>query len=103
MKTVTRLTLALLALGIASQPAWADRASRNVATSAGLSASSYSTSNDHKLLQPAQQDASSFVASQGDIRGVHLTAWLAELREKRPDLSNQSDLALAQALLADAL
>ncbi len=70
----------------------------DVATSAGVSASLYSTFKDKKLLIPAQDDASSFVASGGAIRGVYLESVLKKIRQDNPGL-NASDEDLARAIL----
>jgi uncharacterized protein (TIGR02448 family) len=71
----------------------------DVATSAGVSASLYSTFKDHKLMIPARDDASSFVASGGTIRGAYLESVLKQLRQEHPDLNNASDEDLARAIL----
>ena len=55
---------------------------------------------DMKLVLAARDDAASFVASNGDIRGVHLDAALKSLRQQVPEARQASDLALAQAILA---
>ncbi|MGH8386463.1 MAG: DUF2388 domain-containing protein [Pseudomonas sp.] len=87
----------VLCLPIGSAIAGVD--AEDVATSAGVSASLYSTFKDHKLMIPAREDASSFVASGGAIRGVYLESVLQELRQNHPDLANASDEDLAQAIL----
>lgn len=68
-------------------------------TSNGISASSGSFS-DNRIVLAARDDAASFVASGGAIRGVQLEAALALLRAELPGIRNASDLALAQAILA---
>ncbi|APC14427.1 hypothetical protein BLL42_01225 [Pseudomonas frederiksbergensis] len=73
----------------------------DVATSAGVSASLYSTFKDHKMIIPARDDASSFVASGGAIRGVYLESALKQIRHDHPDL-NASDDELANAILIQA-
>ena len=70
----------------------------DVATSAGVSASLYSTFKDHKLMIPARDDASSFVASGGAIRGVYLESVMQRIRQDNPGL-NASDEDLARAIL----
>lgn len=70
----------------------------DVATSAGVSASLYSTFKDHKLMIPARDDASSFVASDGAIRGVYLESVMQQIRHDNPGL-NASDADLARAIL----
>jgi uncharacterized protein (TIGR02448 family) len=70
----------------------------DVATSAGVSASLYSTFKDDKLMIPARDDASSFVASGGTIRGVYLESVMQQIRKDNPGL-NASDEDLARAIL----
>ncbi|WP_201188910.1 DUF2388 domain-containing protein [Pseudomonas fluorescens] len=70
----------------------------DVATSAGVSASLYSTFKDHKLMIPARDDASSFVASGGAIRGVYLESVMQQIRHDNPGL-DASDEDLARAIL----
>lgn len=69
-------------------------------TSAGASASSGSSSGDDKVVMQAHDDAASFVASEGRIRGVRLEAALRHLRERSPDARKASDMQLARAILA---
>lgn len=71
----------------------------DVATSAGVSASLYSTFKDDKRIIPARDELSAFVASGGAIRGAYLEAALAEVRRANPGLQ-ASDEELAQALLS---
>ena len=70
----------------------------DVATSAGVSASLYSTFKDHKLMIPARDDASSFVASGGAIRGVYLESVMQQIRQDNPGF-DASDEDLARAIL----
>jgi uncharacterized protein (TIGR02448 family) len=70
-----------------------------------LDASSNATSkisssfHDDKIVLAARDDAASFVASQGEIRGVHLEGAFQHIREVAPDLA-ATDAQLAQAILA---
>ncbi|KAF1054865.1 MAG: hypothetical protein GAK43_00604 [Stenotrophomonas maltophilia] len=74
---------------------------RGLFTTGATTGSSYLTSrHDHKLVGPVADDASSFVASDGDIRGPYLEAELQRLRSEHPELQAHSDLELASALLA---
>lgn len=67
----------------------------------GSSASSDSTSgNDDKVVLAAREDAASFVASDGAIRGAQLEAALRHLREHDAQAREASDLELAKAILA---
>jgi len=56
--------------------------------------------SDMKLVLEAREDAASFVASAGEIRGAHLQAALAALRGEFPQARAASDLQLAEAILA---
>lgn len=55
---------------------------------------------DMKVVAAAREDAASFVASEGAIRGVQLEAALQLLRERLPEARQAEDLALAEAILA---
>ncbi len=55
---------------------------------------------DAKLIRAAQDDAASFVASDGGIRGATLEAAFARLRERLPEARDASDRVLAEAILA---
>lgn len=57
------------------------------------------SSSDYRVLRQAGNDAAAFVASAGDVRGAHLEAAL-HLLKRRAALRDQTDLTLAQALLA---
>jgi uncharacterized protein (TIGR02448 family) len=71
----------------------------------GIKASSDATSDvtssfrDDKIVREARDDAASFVASQGDIRGVKLESAFDHIRQQAPELK-ASDAQLAQAILA---
>lgn len=55
---------------------------------------------DMKVVRAARDDAASFVASAGDIRGAELEAALVTLRERLPEARSASDQELAEAILA---
>ncbi|MNQ47781.1 hypothetical protein D3C85_616380 [compost metagenome] len=55
---------------------------------------------DMKVVMAARDDAASFVASNGDIRGAQLEAAFGALREKFPQAREASDQALAETILA---
>ena len=55
---------------------------------------------DSKVVREAHDDAATFVASQGDIRGVQLEAAFTTLRDRVPEARNASDQDLAEAILA---
>ncbi|QXH49385.1 DUF2388 domain-containing protein [Pseudomonas fakonensis] len=71
----------------------------DVATSAGVSASLYSTFKDDKRVIPARDELSAFVASGGAIRGVYLESALEQARQANPGMQ-VSDEELARALLS---
>lgn len=102
----TVATLALIAIPFASAVAKHDHDDhddllRNLISTGATTASTYITSGgDHKLVGPVQDDASSFIASDGAIRGPYLEAELQRIRSANPSLSERSDLELASAILA---
>ena len=53
---------------------------------------------DSKVVRDAHDDAASFVASEGEIRGVRLESALEHIRKQVPQLS-ATDAQLAQAIL----
>lgn len=55
---------------------------------------------DMKVVIDARDDAASFVASAGEIRGAQLEAALGAIRERLPETREASDQALAEAILA---
>ncbi len=72
---------------------------RQILSSGATTASTYMTFRDDKLVAAAREDASSFVASDGAIRGPYLEAMLVKLRREQPQL-HASDMQLANAILA---
>ena len=65
----------------------------------GTSATSGSFSSD-KVVLAARDDAASYVASGGEIRGVHLEAAFMHIRNRLPSARQASDEQLARAILA---
>ena len=55
---------------------------------------------DSKIVLAARDDAASFVASQGQIRGAQLEAAIGTIRSQVPEAQGASDLVLAEAILA---
>ncbi|WP_191833954.1 DUF2388 domain-containing protein [Pseudomonas fluorescens] len=55
---------------------------------------------DSKVVREARDDAASYVASSGDIRGAQLEAAFDTLRQRVPEARQASDQALAEAILA---
>ena len=72
---------------------------RNVISSGATTGSTYLTFKDHKLIVAAQDDAGSFVASDGGIRGPYLEAAMQKVRADNPGLQ-ATDMELANAILA---
>ncbi|NHN78702.1 DUF2388 domain-containing protein [Azotobacter chroococcum] len=91
------VTLAILPFGVVQ--AHDDDFLRDIISSGLTTASTYLTFKDDKLIVAAQEDAGSFVASDGQIRGPYLEAALRQLRETSPQLQ-ASDMELASAILA---
>ncbi|KPX16637.1 MULTISPECIES: DUF2388 domain-containing protein [Pseudomonas syringae group] len=89
-------TVALLSIPVGS--AMADTFWRNVLSSGATTGSSYLTFKDHKLIVAAQDDAGSYVASNGDIRGPFLEAAIQQVRIDNPGLK-ATDMELANAIL----
>lgn len=55
---------------------------------------------DSKVVREARDDAASFVASRGDIRGAQLEAAFNTLRQRVPEARDASDQVLAEAILS---
>ena len=98
-----RLKLAVATFAVLSLPVGSAMADdsfwRNVLTSGATTGTSYLTSKDHKLVVAAQDDAGSFVASDGAIRGPYLEAAMQKVRAENPGLQ-ATDMELANAILA---
>ena len=71
---------------------------KDVLSSGATTASTYLTFKDNKMIIPAQDDASSYVASNGEIRGPYLEAAIQKIRADHPDVQ-ASDMELATAIL----
>lgn len=95
-KTAIAATV-LFSLPIGS--AMADTFWRNIISSGATTASTYLTFKDHKLMVAAQDDAGSFAASEGAIRGPFLEAAIRQVRADNPGVQ-ASDMELANAILA---
>ena len=98
----TAATLVLIAVPFASAVAEDDDLLRNLISTGATTASSYLTSgdNDNKFVGPVRDDASSFIASDGAIRGPYLEAELQRLRHENPAMQGRSDQELASAILS---
>lgn len=55
---------------------------------------------DAKVVREARDDAASYVASHGDIRGAQLEAAFTTLRQRVPEAREATDQVLAEAILA---
>lgn len=58
------------------------------------------STRDAKIVVLAKDDAASYVASNGEIRGVQLEAAFDTLRAHLPEARTASDETLAEAILA---
>ncbi|MNE07505.1 hypothetical protein D3C76_386860 [compost metagenome] len=96
MRHLLLIPALLLSLPVSS--VMADVDAEDVATSAGVSASLYSTFKDDKVVMGTRDDLSSFIASDGAIRGAYLESVLQQVRNDHPGLK-ASDEELAKALL----
>lgn len=56
--------------------------------------------SDMKIVREARDEAAGFVATGGQVRGARLEAALGSLRSDFPQARQASDLALAEAILA---
>ncbi|MDY7562455.1 DUF2388 domain-containing protein [Pseudomonas sp. 10B1] len=61
---------------------------------------STTSTRDSKVVIQAKDDAASYVASKGDIRGAQLEAAFDTLRAHLPEARNANDETLAEAILA---
>ncbi|MDU9393458.1 DUF2388 domain-containing protein [Pseudomonas japonica] len=101
----TRLLGAALMLALASTAQATSFVVTTDAVVGAVAASTDATSDitssfrDDKIVRAARDDAASFVASNGDIRGVKLESAFAHIRQQLPTLQ-ASDAQLAQAILA---
>lgn len=95
-----RLTLTCALLAFSITPAFAAGSTGGTTAGAvGTSASSKTTSPNDKVVLQARDDAASFVASDGRIRGAQLEAALRHLRERNAGAQRATDMQLAQAIL----
>lgn len=94
------LSSALLAYLLAGAALAAGSTGATTAGVVGTSASSKTTTPGDKVVLQARDDAASFVASDGRIRGAQLESALRHLREHYVVTQQASDMELAQAILA---
>ena len=97
-------TLGLLLLTGVAQAQTVKQTSNIVVRAFGRSidftSDSTTSTRDSKIVIQAKEDAASYVASKGDIRGVQLEAAFDTLRAHLPEARNASDETLAEAILA---
>ena len=99
-----RFLTCLLITPVLMAASWASLAHAFDLTTQGVVATGYATSMvtsapfDRKLLFAARDDAASFIASDGQLRGAQLESALIYLRQTQPKL-HASDLELAHAIL----
>lgn len=102
-RTLLAATLLLLAAGGAQAQtlvATSNILVRALERSLDFTSDTTTSIRDMKIVQAARDDAASFVASDGAIRGARLEAALQVVRERVPQARQASDAELAQALLA---
>ncbi len=73
---------------------------RSLDRSFDLTSDTTTSTRDMKVVVAARDDAASFVASDGAIRGARLEAAFMQLRQQSTAARDASDSALAQAILA---
>lgn len=105
MRTVfnaTAVTLALLASGAQAQTlvATSNIVINAVDRSVNFTSDVTSRVSGMKLVLDARDEAASFVASAGEIRGARLEAALGALRSEFAEAREASDQALAETILA---
>lgn len=102
-RSLLAATLVLLAAGSAQAQtlvATSNIVVRALERSFDFTSDTTTSVRDMKVVQAARDDAASFVASAGAIRGAQLEAALRVVRERVPEAQAASDAELAQALLA---
>lgn len=73
---------------------------RALGRSVDFTSDTTSSVRNWKMVVEAQDDAASYVASNGTIHGARLDAAFITLRERLPEARNASDQDLAEAILA---
>ena len=99
---VAAVVLSLFAAGVQAQTLVATSNILVRATGRTIDFSSDTTTSirDSKIVVDAHDDAASFVASNGAIRGAQLEAALGAIRAQLPAARDASDQELAAAILA---
>lgn len=96
---VPALLVMTSAASASSLLATTDALGRALVGSAEATSDASSSLKDDKIVLAARDDAASFIASHGRIRGAHLEAALQHVRQQLPELQ-ATDLQLAEALLS---
>ncbi|PVZ08736.1 MULTISPECIES: DUF2388 domain-containing protein [unclassified Pseudomonas] len=103
MKVIRYTCALLLALSCGAQASsfvvTTDALVRGVNASTNATSDATSSLRDNKIVRAAREDAASFVATSGALRGAQLESALAFIRQQQPTLQ-ASDATLAQAILA---
>lgn len=103
-KSLIIAALALLAIADAAQAHTLEATSNIIVRAFGRSidfTSDTTTSiRDSKIVMAAKEDAASYVASNGELRGVQLEAAFGTLRAHLPQAREANDQQLAEAILA---
>lgn len=103
---VVRLLTAALLLGVSAVASASSASTASDSLSGSIKQISDGTSgtsgsfSDDKVVLAARDDAASYVASAGAIRGAHLEAAFMHIRERLPAARQASDAELARAILA---
>ena len=103
MSTLRLLSAAALLVVAASANASSfyvttDSLVRTLKATSDLTTDASGSLRDNKIVRAARDDATSFVASEGAIRGVKLESAFESIRQQAPQLQ-ASDAQLAQAIL----
>ena len=101
-RSLIAATLVLLATGSAQAQtlvATSNIVIRALERSFDFTSDTTTSVRDMKVVQAARDDAASFVASAGSIRGARLEAALRHIRTQAPQIQ-ADDQQLAQAILA---
>ncbi|MCU1752705.1 DUF2388 domain-containing protein [Pseudomonas sp. 6D_7.1_Bac1] len=76
-----------------------DSISRALKATSNATSKLSSSLRDNKIVREAQDDAASFVASEGAIRGVRLESAFEYIRQEAPEMKQATDAQLAEAIL----
>ena len=95
-----RFSFTIMLLGIIALPATAFESTTDPVVKMLYATQQVSSSfSNDKIVLDAKSDAASFVASNGELRGVNIEAAFNRIRELNPNLK-ATDAQLAEAILA---